>query len=111
MIITDVFGCKREQCPRCGGAWIIGLIFMGGDGCEIVLPNNSCLELFENWGGINGPYFYNLSIKFGNEFCSLSWGWNAERRSIFTSQTDRIYFPMLPYDITIDRLKTLLVFS
>ena len=111
MIITDVFGDKSERCFRCGGSWCRNEITIGGFGCENSLPNDRCLELLEDGGCTGAPYFFNLPCRLGDEWSALSWGWQAKKRCMFMNRTDCIYLPMLPYDISLDRLKVLLVFS
>jgi hypothetical protein len=100
MIITDCKGDTFPVCPRCGGEWKISGNTPWDD------PNIDCLT--KNCMYVIGEHLMlaldNWQIMWQKDKCIAMNGYYA-------GVVDFTDMPILPYDITIDRLKLLLMFS
>jgi len=118
--ITDVNGTTHENCPRCGGAWVNSNNLMEPDfQCESNKPFSidKCIRGYNTiW---MGRYKYQLAcyklacyIFDTSNVYNINWDIGfCEVSRQFQGDTTSTKLPLLPYDITLDKLKTYLLFS
>jgi len=101
--ITDINGTTHKNCPRCGGAWIINDSTSLGFKCEL----DSCSMI--GFGSISYPdnqcqllcrVEHNYVVSWHQGFCMVN-----------SHLINNTKLPILPYDISLNKLKTYLLFS
>lgn len=115
MQIQDISNKVHRKCPRCDGEWE----HIEKDDADYVICLNNC--------GILGihirklVYIFNLDLTDGKKIYQIYWHEDYCQISAYHDDIDYMEdeetlnydsdLPILPYDITIDRLKTYLLFS
>jgi hypothetical protein len=96
-----------NQCPRCQGNWIKRNNDKDKEYCQ------NCPLIKRNRYGHNGIYFSYSILDFLEYGDRLYWFLIPvdNECSYFNNKHNAIYLPFLPFDITPQTFKTLLVFS
>jgi hypothetical protein len=109
--ITDVNGTTHENCPRCGGAWIneISNNIMEPDfKCEL----DNCIRCYNTVWMLANQYQLECYIFDTPNFYKISWHSGfCEVSMPFQINSKITKLPLLSYDISLDKLKTYLLFS
>jgi hypothetical protein len=115
MKVIDINNNIHNVCPRCGGAWL-----QGTNGIECVNMNNVisstslCMTAVSSVSLPRNTMLLCALLSYNDILYMIEW---REDRCIITSRRDNQWgysndiLPILPYDISIDRLRTLLLFS
>jgi hypothetical protein len=110
MIITDLNGVTHEKCPRCYSAWIKCDDLIFGFECEL---NNCTLFGFHSTTYLNNQCQLLCNITINNIGYTVAWqkGFCTVNKIPNLIYDDTYKLPILPYDISLNKLKTYLLFS
>lgn len=114
VIIEDANNVKHAFCPRCGGRWKDS---SNGISCEKYVENyfgsNYCIQAFKGIQSNNVIRVFTLILLYKKRVYQLSWlfGFCEFREKVNESWTQPTRLPVLPYTITIEKLKMYVTFT
>lgn len=118
MIITDIRGIDFPNCPRCGGKWkrfVQKHNEQINPACKYICSDSSCLY-FNNHYSAPDKFGYVLAW-FSGEGHLVEWVKEGTWILIYGNDKEpskglqELTLPTIPYTITLDKLKTYILFS
>jgi hypothetical protein len=118
IIITDLNGVVHEKCPRCGKAWVNGIrnsLTAPDVECEFNKPFDNiekCIRCYNTVWMLANQYQLECYIFDTPNFYKISWHSGFCKVSMPFQINNKITkLPLLPYDISLEKLKTYILFS